>query len=442
MWAAMMAMTNEESVKKGGFNIGFVNPLLYQIASGGTYGSDFHDIPAADMVAKAQNGQRAAPANTTWYFAEGSVGGGFQEYLTLQNPSTTQTANVSVTYLIQGSAARTVAHSVNASSRSTIDVDKDLNDSPTGPHISVASIVQVTNSVGIVAERPMYFNVLGVHSGTDVVGATAPRQSYYFSEADETQSGSANYHTFLTMLNPSASATAHVTITYYTGSCGGTGQAACPTESFSLLPLTRQTASPDDAGVGLRQKLAIGVASDQNIVAERPMYFTDNVPNSGLTTGAASEVGATQPGLNWLFAEGYTGGGFQEYYELANFGPADAHVNINLEYTNGAVHTFPVTVPAHSHIAFDVNAHFSSGATNSVSAQITSTDNPIVADRLMYFHFGGAHISGGTDVVGTPAATNVYTFAEGYTGGAFSEFLTLQNPTGNSEAVAVTLFTQ
>jgi hypothetical protein len=206
--------------------------------------------------------------------------------------------------------------------------------------------------------------------------------------------------------------------------------------------LTRQTASPDDAGVGLHQKLAIAVASDQNIVVERPMYFTDNVPNSGLTTGAASEVGATQPGLNWLFAEGYTGSGFQEYYELANFGPADAHVNINLEYTNGAVHTFPVTVPAHGHIAFDVNAHFSSGATNSVSAQITSTDNPIVADRLMYFHFGSAHISGGTDVVGTPAANNVYTFAEGYTGGAFSEFLTLQNPTGNSETVAVTLFTQ
>jgi len=483
MWAAMMALTNEESVKKGGFNIGFVNPLLYQIASGVTYGSDFHDIPAsagnndfnnlqggkypattaydmatglgsynaanlaADMVAKAQNGQRAAPANTTWYFAEGSVGGGFQEYLTLQNPSTTQTANVSVTYLIQGSAARTVPHNVNASSRFTIDVDKDLNDSPTGPHISVAAIVQVTNSVGIVAERPMYFNVLGVHSGTDVVGATAPGKSYYFSEADETQSGSANYHTFLTMLNPSASVTAHATITYYTGSCGGTGQAACPTESFSLLPLTRQTASPDDAGVGLHQKLAIAVASDQNIVVERPMYFTDNVPNSGLTTGAASEVGATQPGLNWLFAEGYTlkstnSTGFQEYFELANFGQADAHVNINLEYTNGVVHTFPVTVPAQGHIAFDVNAHSSTGATNSVSAQITSTDNPIVADRLMYFHFGGAHISGGTDVVGTPAAKNVYTFAEGYTGGAFSEFLTLQNPTGNSEAVAVTLFTQ
>src|SRR6266516_1631382 len=327
---------------------------------------------ATDLVALAQNGQRAAPAKTTWYFAEGSVGGGLQEYLTLQNPSTTQTANVSVTYLIQGSAARTVPHSVNASSRYTIDVDHDLNDSPTGPHLSVAAIVQVTNGVGIVAERPMYFNVLGVSSGTDVVGATAPGKTYYFSEADETQSGSATYHTFLTMLNPSPTTTAHVTITYYTGSCGAQGQAACPTEPITLLPLTRQTASPDDTGVGLHMKVAIAVASDQNIVVERPMYFTDNVPNSGLTTGAASEVGATAPGANWLFAEGYTGTGFQEYLELANFGSADAHVNINLEYTNGVVHTFPVTVPAAGHVAFDVNAHYSAGATSSVSAQITS----------------------------------------------------------------------
>src|SRR2546421_379228 len=477
MWAATMAMINEESLKKGGFNIGFVNPLLYQIASGGNYGNDFHDIPAGagnndftnlqggkypattaydmatglgsynaanlavDMVANAQNGQRAAPTSTTWYFAEGSVGGGFQEYLTLQNPSATQTANVNVTYLIQGSAPRTVSHTVSPSSRQTIDADNDLSDSPTGPHLSVAAIVKVTNGVGIVAERPMYFNVLGVRSGTDVVGATVPQLSYYFSEADQTQSGSANYHTFLTMLNPSSTVTAHVTITYYTGSCGAAGQQACPTEAITLLPLTRQTPSPSD--VGLQQKLAISVRSSDNpIVVERPMYFTDNVPNSGLTTGAASEVGATQPGTNWLFAEGYTGSGFQEDYELANFGSTDAHANINLEYTNGAVHTFPVTVPAAGHVAFDVNAHFSSGATTSVSAQITSTDNPIVADRLMYFHFGGAHISGGTDVVGTPAAKNVYTFAEGYTGGAFSEFLTLQNPTGNSEAVAVTLFTQ
>src|SRR5579872_27460 len=135
-WAAFMALTNEESLATGGFNIGFINPLLYQIASNSNkYASDFHDITtgnndynalqggkypatagydiatglgtfnaanlAADLVSLSQNatGLRAAPASNKWYFAEGSVGGGFQEYLTLQNPDTTQTANVTVKYL-------------------------------------------------------------------------------------------------------------------------------------------------------------------------------------------------------------------------------------------------------------------------------------------------------------------------------------------------------
>jgi hypothetical protein len=62
----------------------------------------------------------------------------------------------------------------------------------------------------------------------------------------------------------------------------------------------------------------------------------------------------------------------------------------------------------------------------------------------MYFHEGSSHFSGGTDVVGEPgpASHSVYAFAEGYTGGAFSEYLTLQNPTNQDETVAVTFFTQ
>ena len=60
----------------------------------------------------------------------------------------------------------------------------------------------------------------------------------------------------------------------------------------------------------------------------------------------------------------------------------------------------------------------------------------------MYFHFGSARISGGTDVVGEAGPTShaVYAFAEGYTYSGFSEFLTLQNPNSTTETVAITLF--
>ncbi len=108
-----------------------------------------------------------------------------------------------------------------------------------------------------------------------------------------------------------------------------------------------------------------------------------------------------------------------------------------------------VPVPALGLAQFDVNYAYAHPGTcvpapcqltSSVSAEITS-DAPIVAERLMYFHFGPTRISGTTDVVGTPAAQSTYAFAEGYTNRPFAEFITLQNPTGTTETALVTFYT-
>lgn len=44
MWAAAVALTNQEAAQHGKSNAGFLNPALYKIASGSHYHSDFHDI--------------------------------------------------------------------------------------------------------------------------------------------------------------------------------------------------------------------------------------------------------------------------------------------------------------------------------------------------------------------------------------------------------------
>jgi Pro-kumamolisin, activation domain len=474
LWAALMALTNEESEQGGGFNIGFVNPLLYQIASGASYSKDFHDITtgnndyknlqagkypatpvydlatglgsynaanlAADLVALTLNnsGWRSAPANTNWYFAEGAVGSGFTEFITLQNPDPSNVTNVTVTYFLQKHTPSviTVVRNINPSSRFTENVNNDLGVQSTSTNkISVATFVHVNTGPPLLVERPMYFNFIGIQSGTDTIGAPFPANSYYFAEASSLQSGSAKYTTFVSILNPGGFA-ATVTLTYYTGSCGAAGQGKCPTEVVTVGPQQRLTPSPGD--VGLHQKVAISVSSNQPIVAERPMYFMDNIPNAGgAVSGAASQLGVTAPGTDWLFAEGFTGTNFQEYLELANFGANAANSSIKLEYTDGSTQVFPVQVPAFGQVQFDVNAH--PGATTAVSAEVTS-DNPIVADRLMFFHATSAHFQGGTDVIGAPAAANVCSFAEGFTGGSFQEYLTLQNPTNTNETVAVTFF--
>ena len=486
MWAAMTALANEKSLHDGNFNLGFLNPLLYQIAnntSGTSYSSDFHDItvgnndpfpggnstyPATtgydmasglgsynalalandlEKLAKNLNSSRSSPANTMWYFAEGSVGNSFHEFITLLNPSATQAATVNIAYLFDNRPSVTVQHIVNASTRSTVDVNSDLHVALNDPQQSISAIV--SSNIPIVAERPMYFNFHGIASGTDTVGATsATNTTFYFAEGDAHQTSNAKYYTYVTILNPSQTSTAHVVITYYSsGSIAGT-------QNLSVGPMQRGTGTP--GAIGLSEQVAIKVTSDSGIVVERPMYFKDNIPTAGgLTTGAASTLAATLPdsnsGSDWLFAEGYTGSGntFQEYLVLANFTSSAATANVKLEYTNGTVQMVLVTVHAQSQYYFDVNhayAHPLAGCsctpTSSVSAEVTSSTPSIVAERLMYFHYGPKHISGGTDVVGEagPSSHTVYTFAEGYTYGDFSEYLTLQNPNNSAETVAVTLF--
>ncbi len=399
------------------------------------------------------------PTSPTWYFDGGSVGGGFQEYLTMQNPDPSVASNVTVTYFLQANPptnpthVRKVTHSIPAATRQTFDVNADLGTTTSGPHIDAAALVQVTSGPGLIVERPWYFNNLGVNSGTDTFGVTTPQKAYYFAEADSTNApkvGQPDYNTYVSVLDPSPTLNANATITYYTGSCGAAGQVACPSQQVSLIPYQRQVLRPT-IGLGNHQPFSISVVSSNNpIIAERLLYIKDTIANAdGWTTGAIMNVGATSPGTDWLFAEGYTGSGFQEYYKLANFGTTPATANVKLEYTNGDTQTVTVPVPALGLAQFDVNkANAQPGTcvpspcqvTSSVSAEITS-DQPIVAERLMYFHFGPTRISGTTDVVGTRAAQSTYAFAEGYTNRPFAEFITLQNPTGTTETALVTFYT-
>lgn len=489
LWAAMMALTNQMSLAQGGFNLGFVNPLLYQIANDPTlYSASFHDITtgtndynhlnsntypamqnydlatglgsynafalATHLVALAGQKQRVSPAASTWYFAEGSVGGGFQEYLTLQNPSSNQDAQVAISYLFQTHPSITITHIVNRSSRATFSANNDLGIRVGDRQQAIAAIIQVLNGgPGVVAERPMYFTYRGIQSGSDVMGATTPGISFYFPNVDTRQNGRA-YYSYITMLNPSSTQNANVTITYYTGHCGQGGENSCPAQQITIGPRHRGTVTP--LSFYLYQQTAVSVQSAQAIVVERPMYFQDTINTAGgFLKGATSTVGATTPVTDWLFAEGYTGTNFQEYLVLANFATTSTAATITLEYSNGHTQTITVSVPALGQLFFDVNqANIRANGTCDISpCQITAPTSaevvagaPIVAERLLYFHYGSQRYTGATETIGEPgpATHSVYSFAEGYTAhtiaNSFDEYVTIQNPTTSDETIAVTFF--
>ena len=134
---------------------------------------------------------------------------------------------------------------------------------------------------------------------------------------------------------------------------------------------------------------------------------------------------------------------------LANLDPArtPATVTITLEYDNGTSKAFPVTVNPLSQVIWNVNANSAVAPSQSVSAEITSSGAQIAVEREMYFgydHVGDGRTTtatGGTDVLGQvgPATVSAYSFAEGYTNLGYDEWLTIQNPTNNTEAITVTV---
>lgn len=473
VWAALVALANENALKINGLMVGFLNPSLYDIAHGAygaSYVEAFHDIvPVAGAVNNndyvgsgttyptasaydlatglgsfdaynlSQNlnllGQTVSntnvPTSTLWYFAEGRAGGYFQEYLTLENPDPIQTAQVQVQYLFEGKTGPAITHDVLPQSRYTVNVNGDLRFPYNGIGHSLSMVVTSTNGVGIVAERPMYFSWHGINSGTDALGSTKLGTDFYFADVESER----NYSSFITVLNPPGGKTANVTLTYIANG------AQIGTQTIVVPAGQRGTTFPQ--AININRQSALSVHSDQPVVVERPMYFTTARSNiSGPVTGAATVVGTQAPGTDWLFAEGYTGANFHEYLTLANFNAATpANVTVKLEYSNGAVNPVTVAVAPLSQYIFDVNAASAAFAqsTTELSAEVTS-DSPIVAQRQEYFRFNG-NVPGGTDVIGAPGpAKTVYSFAEGYTASGFNEFLTLQNPTTTSEQVAVTMY--
>src|SRR6266571_3095999 len=291
----------------------------------------------------------SGPVSPTWYFAEGKVGQGFTEFLTIQNPDRVNSCSVSIQYLLSSSTTVPKIIAVPPNTRWTEGVNNDLNTAASSTaYQAVSTVVNVTN----------------------------------------------------------------------TSACKG-------------------------------------------VVVERPIYFTNfTYGNAQNAYGSATVIGAPKPANDWRFAEGYTGGQFQENLVLANFGTTLANATVVLEYDNGSTLTNTYPINPQDNITLDVN--FATNRTigvcspmpcalsQSVSAEITTNPGTnIVAEREMFFHFNHfdralnrtTTAMGGTDDVGqSGAATNTsYSFAEGYTFNGYDEWLTAQNPTNNLETVWVTL---
>jgi hypothetical protein len=219
----------------------------------------------------------SAPARL-WSFAEGTTLAGFKEYVTLQNPGGTD-ATVSLNYFTDSGQKPVKTLTAKAHSRVTVEVFKGSPSDVTncvasgpaancgvGPGIGGVSL-QVSSTVPIVAERPMYMYVdfgTGPVAGAHiVVGATSLGKLFGFAAAS-TLAGENDY---LTIQNP-GTIVANVKATYYTS----TGPVV---KNFQVAAGSRRTVEvfkvTDGAGPGISQ-LGIVISSDQPVLVEKPTY--------------------------------------------------------------------------------------------------------------------------------------------------------------------------
>jgi hypothetical protein len=118
-------------------------------------------------------GQRGPATATSYSFAEGYTNVGYDEWLTMQNPS----ANLETIIITLANAKGTVytfSVQVVSHSRYTVDIVATVmhylyhnGDGYNGFEVSMA----VQSSSGpFVVERPMYWNASGTQGGSDVIG--------------------------------------------------------------------------------------------------------------------------------------------------------------------------------------------------------------------------------------------------------------------------------
>lgn len=205
---------------------------------------------------------------------------------------------------------------------------------------------------------------------------------------------------------------------------------------------SRSTFKANDL-LGGAYQTSLAIQSTQPVVAERPMYFDYAGTGGWHWSGGHCVMGTPSLSNQYLFAEGTTRTGFEEWITLQNPGDAPITVeatyqlgvgqgeNVKKTYTVGGKSRYTVYVPAEV------------GMERDMSAKLTSA-SPFLAERPMYFRYTGygADWTGGHCVIGAGESAHSWLLAEGYTGPGFQEWLCLQNP-GDAEAVVqVTYLTQ
>lgn len=299
-----------------------------------------------------------------WYFAEGYTGGEFITYLLLFNP-TDKRADVSVIYYGDGIAPYVHEFSMPPNSRGTTLV----NALPGLQGRSTA--ISVDSTEPLVAERTVYFALgglpNGVNGGDAATGLSELSTTWYLAEGCTGHF----FDEYIAVLNPQAEV-ATVNVEFLTTSLGPIAY------QFQVAPYSRGTISVDSLPSLNSVETAAVITSDKEIAVERVMYYGKDSRRGGHVSTGVSEAAS-----DWYFAEGYTGGTFDEYLLLMNPGDEPAHATLLFHLEDGSTVIAAYGINPKSRVTVPVDAI--PGLTWAASSVEIHSDRPIVAEQAQYF---------------------------------------------------------
>jgi lysophospholipase L1-like esterase len=352
-----------------------------------------------------------AQAYRRWYLAEGAANTFFNETILIGNPNATA-ANVTIRLLPEGQPPFTPQTLVvQPTSRATFTVN-----SVTGlPPGAVSAIVE--SDVDIVVERSMTWPGAAQRGGHNSEGVLAPAAQWYLAEGV-----TGFFETFVLVTNTNSSSAVNVEVTFLRETSGPLVQ------TFSLGPSGRRTIYvnndvKDSLGRPIAEPFSTIVrqtsgATGADLVVERAMYWN-------AFEGGHGSAAVTAPSTTWLFAEGVCGGdvnfSFQTYLLLANPGAGNATATITFFRDIGGPVSKTVTVPAGRRLTLFLNdLRFDPGnvaeLANASFAIRVSSDQPVLAERAVYWSSSGITFIEGHNSPGVTAEATKWAFAEGIEG--------------------------
>jgi type 1 glutamine amidotransferase len=338
---------------------------------------------------------------TTWYFAEGSTTGRFDLFYLIQNPSATETAQITASFLPSQGAAIDLPYSVPPNGRRTIHID----DLPGLSAVDIAAAFTSTNGVPVIVERAMYLSrpeqpLAGGHASA---GATALSERWFLAEGATGDF----FDTFILVGNP-GDTPANLNVTYRLDS------GVVVSRPHTVQPRSRLTLNIEAESPQLQHQPVSTFVESMNgvpVVVERTMWWPGPTPDAWQE--GHNSLGTTQTGAVWALADGESGGprNARTYVLVATGdGTISAGFQMNVYIENGPAlqRNYPANfLKPNTRYTFDIESEFPEVAGRRFGVRLESLGTmstapmPIVVERAMYSDANGVFWGAGTNVVAT-----------------------------------------